>query len=143
ALGGIKAVIWTDVIQATLMFGSAVIATLTLLYHIGGDSWNLIEGFRAVAAVVPQMTQISGYVRTGFEEQAVSNWMETRQITEMTIWEYVKLILFSDYTLFSVLIGGTMGNMASFGTDQDMVQRLLTAETYKKSRRSLVTAAFM
>jgi Na+/proline symporter len=34
-------------------------------------------------------------------------------------------------------------NMAAFGTDQDMVQRLLTAETYKKSRRSLITAAVM
>jgi Na+/proline symporter len=36
-----------------------------------------------------------------------------------------------------------MGNVAAFGTDQDMVQRLLTAETYKKSRRSLILAAFM
>jgi Na+/proline symporter len=33
--------------------------------------------------------------------------------------------------------------VAIFGTDQDMVQRLLTAETYKKSRRSLITAAVM
>ncbi len=33
--------------------------------------------------------------------------------------------------------------MAAFGTDQDMVQRMLTAETYKKARRSLITAAFM
>jgi SSS family solute:Na+ symporter len=34
-------------------------------------------------------------------------------------------------------------NMAAFGTDQDMVQRMLTAETYKKARRSLITAAVM
>ena len=40
AVGGIKAVIWTDVIQATLMFGSALVAIGTLLYHIGGDSSN-------------------------------------------------------------------------------------------------------
>jgi Na+/proline symporter len=33
--------------------------------------------------------------------------------------------------------------MAAFGTDQDMVQRLLTAETHQKARRSLITAAFM
>ena len=33
--------------------------------------------------------------------------------------------------------------MAAFGTDQDMVQRMLTAETHKKARRSLITAAFM
>src|SRR5207302_917097 len=56
---------------------------------------------------------------------------------------YVKMILASDYTLFSALIGATLGNMAAFGTDQDMVQRMLTAETHKKARRSLITAAFM
>src|SRR5204862_74604 len=28
-------------------------------------------------------------------------------------------------------------------TDQDMVQRMLTAETHRKARRSLITAAFM
>jgi solute:Na+ symporter, SSS family len=33
--------------------------------------------------------------------------------------------------------------MAAFGTDQDMVQRMLTAETHQKARRSLITAAFM
>src|SRR5437879_4787912 len=53
------------------------------------------------------------------------------------------MILARDYTLFSALIGATLGNMAAFGTDQDMVQRMLTAETHKKARRSLITAAFM
>jgi len=55
----------------------------------------------------------------------------------------VRLILGSEYTLFSALIGSTLGNMAAFGTDQDMVQRMLTAETHQKARRSLITAAFM
>ncbi len=143
ALGGIKAVIWTDVIQATLMFTSAVVATFMLLYHIGGDSLNIMNGFRAMGEAVPQMTELSGYIRTGFEEKAVAGFMEKNNISVMTTWEYFKLILVSDYTLFSVLIGATMSNMAAFGTDQDMVQRLLTAETYQKSRRSLITAAIM
>jgi SSS family transporter len=143
AVGGIKAVIWTDVIQATLMFGSAVVAVITLLYHIGGGSWNLANGFRAMLDAVPQMGTASGYIKTGFEADAVGAFMERHNIAVMTPWDYFKLILFSDYTLFSVLIGGTMSNMAAFGTDQDMVQRLLTAETYQKSRRSLITAAIM
>jgi len=61
----------------------------------------------------------------------------------MTAWEWVKLTLASPYTLFSALIANMALNVAAFGTDQDMVQRLLTAETYKKSRRSLITAAVM
>lgn len=143
ALGGIKAVIWTDVIQATIMFGSALVAVATLLYHVGGDSWNLLNGFRALGEAVPQMKQITGYLKTGFEPSAVTAWQTEHGISAMTAWEYVKLILFSEYTLFSAIIGGTVGNMAAFGTDQDMVQRMLTAETYQKSRRSLITAALM
>src|SRR5262249_1004822 len=55
AAGGIKAVIWTDVIQATLMFGSALVAIAMLLYHVGGHNWNLLSGLRAVGHYVPQM----------------------------------------------------------------------------------------
>src|SRR6266851_5394221 len=43
AIGGIKAVIWTDVIQACLMFGGALLAIATLLQHVGG----LPEALRA------------------------------------------------------------------------------------------------
>jgi SSS family transporter len=135
AIGGIKAVIWTDVIQACLMFGGALIAIATLLNHIGG----LGEVIRAV----PQLTAHTGYFLHGFESSVVTQWQERHHLAAMGLWDYVKLILASDYTLFSALIGATVGNMAAFGTDQDMVQRMLTAETHQKARRSLITAAFM
>jgi SSS family solute:Na+ symporter len=135
AVGGIKAVIWTDVIQACLMFGGALIAIGTLLYHVGGLS--------EVVRAVPQLTTHEGYFLHGFEASVVAQWQASHQLTAMAVWDYVKLILASDYTLFSALIGATLGNMAAFGTDQDMVQRMLTAETHTKARRSLITAAFM
>jgi solute:Na+ symporter, SSS family len=135
AVGGIKAVIWTDVIQACLMFGGALVAIGTLLYHVGG--------LGEVVRVVPQLTTHEGYFLHGFEASVVAQWQGRHHLSVMGAWDYVKLILASDYTLFSALIGATLGNMAAFGTDQDMVQRMLTAETHKKARRSLITAAFM
>ena len=135
ALGGIKAVIYTDVIQACLMFGGALIALVTLLVHVGG--------FGAVAQAVPAMTRLEGYFVTGFEPNTVAAWQAKNNISAMNAWEYIKLILGSDYTIFSALIGTTLSNMAAFGTDQDMVQRMLTAETHQKARRSLITAAFL
>jgi len=135
AMGGIKAVIWTDVVQACLMFGSAILAVVTLLNHVGG--------FDAVAKAVPAMTRPEGYFLTGFEADRIAKWQTDHHLAGMSFWDYVKLILASDYTIFSALIGTTLGNMAAFGTDQDMVQRMLTAETYKKARRSLLTAAFV
>ncbi len=135
AKGGIKAVIWTDVIQAGLMFGGALIAIATLLSHIGG--------FGALVKAVPQMTSIEGYFISGFEPRYVAEWQTAHHLASMNPWEYVKLILGSEYTLFSALIGATFINLGAFGTDQDMVQRMLTAETHQKARRSLLTAAFM
>jgi solute:Na+ symporter, SSS family len=135
AIGGIKAVIWTDVIQACLMFGGALIAIGTLLNHVGG----LGEVIRAV----PPLTTHEGYFLHGFESRVVARWKESHHLAMMGLGDYVKLILASDYTLFSALIGATLGNMAAFGTDQDMVQRLLTAETHQRARRSLITAAVL
>jgi Na+/proline symporter len=143
AMGGIKAVIWTDVIQATLMFGTALIAIGTLLYHVGGDSMNFAKGFNALVTDVPQLKQLNGYFLTGFEPDTVDKFKAANHITQMTGWHYFLMVLASPYTLFSATIASTLANMAAFGTDQDMVQRMLTAETYKKSRRSLITAAFM
>src|SRR4051812_47226442 len=134
AVGGIKAVIWTDVVQATLMFGSAIVAIITLLYHIGGDSWNLANGFRALTQHVPAMTRIDGYFITGLEPEAVKKYQAANDVHVMNTWQYTRMVLASPYTIFSALIASTASNMAAFGTDQDMVQRLLTAETYKKSR---------
>lgn len=143
AVGGIKAVIWTDVVQAALMFTSAIVAIITLLYHIGGDSWNLLNGFRSLGEHVPEMRNPSGWFIFGWEDSLTQKWMTENKLQSMNAWEWIKLTLASPYTLASALIASTVSNMAQFGTDQDMVQRMLTAETHQKARRSLITAAVM
>jgi SSS family transporter len=143
AVGGIKAVIWTDVVQAALMFGTALLAIVTLLYHLAGDSFDFAKAFHAIGQSVPEMRTSEGYFILGWEQSLVDKWKAANHITDMTAWEWIKLTLASPYTLLSAVIANLAMNAAAFGTDQDMVQRLLTAETYKKSRRSLITAAVM
>jgi SSS family transporter len=143
SFGGIKAVVWTDVAQATLMMTSVFIAIITLLYHIGNDRWNLMNGIRTISHLVPQMNTHEGYFILGWEPARLRAWEQARHITRMSSWEYIRLIFGSDYTLFSALIGSTVGSIAAFGTDQDMVQRMLTAQTASKSRKSLISASFM
>jgi len=140
--GGIKAVVWTDVIQASLMFGTALIAIFTLLNHVGG--------FGGVAHAIPKMSSIQGYVTTGFDRTSIQDWQVAQKMIKpgsaplpMGILDYLREIATNDYTLVSALVASTAMNIAAFGTDQDMVQRLLTAENFKKARRSLLTAAFM
>jgi Na+/proline symporter len=130
-VGGIKAVIWTDVIQAILMFASAIAAIAAILYHLGGGSFS--QSLSVLVAHVPEMTTLRGYMHTGFENVQPHS----------TAWIIVKQVLADPYTIFAAVIATGVMNMAAFGADQDMVQRLLTAKDARRSRRSLIVGALM
>src|SRR5881396_1375701 len=115
--GGIKAVIWTDLIQASIMIGSALIA-LGLLYSSIPGGWN-------------EIVQRHG----GFH---ISDFITTGLNPAQTGWDKIKGMFAIEYTIFAGLIGSTFMTMATHGTDQDMVQRMLTAPDVRRSRRSLI-----
>src|SRR5881392_2826932 len=116
-LGGIKAVIWTDVIQASIMIGSAIVA-LGLLYFSIPGGWN-------------EIVRRSG----GFH---VSDFITTGLDPAKSGWDKIKGMFAIEYTIFAGLIGSTFMTMSTHGTDQDMVQRMLTAPDVRRSRRSLI-----
>src|SRR3954467_14023116 len=116
-LGGIKAVIWTDVIQASIMIGSAVVAVGLLYFSIPGGGHEIAQrlgGFH-----------LSDFITTGLDPTK-SGWAK---------WKGMFAI---EYTIFAGLIGSTFMTMSTHGTDQDMVQRMLTAPDVRRSRRSLI-----
>ena len=121
ALGGIKAVVWTDVIQACIMFGSLGFAIWSLLQTIPG-------GWQAVTATLDQPE----------DWQFFSSGLEP----ERSLWDNVRGILESEYTIWAALIGSTFTTLATHGTDQDMVQRMLTAKDHHRSRLSLILSGF-
>lgn len=116
-IGGIKAVVWTDFIQASIMMGSALVA-LGLLYSAIPGGWHEIAerhgGFH-----------LSDFITTGLDPAKHG-------------WEKIKGMFEIEYTIFAGLIGSTFITMATHGTDQDMVQRMLTAPDVRRSRRSLI-----
>src|SRR5436309_3412919 len=116
-LGGIKAVIWTDFIQASIMIGSALVA-LGLLYSAIPGGWN-------------EIVQRHG----GF---GVSDFFTTGLDPAKHGWEKIKGMFAIEYTIFAGLIGSTFMTMSTHGTDQDMVQRMLTAPDVRRSRRSVI-----
>ena len=48
-------------------------------------------------------------------------------------WGWVKGILETEYTIWAAFIGSTFVTLATHGTDQDMVQRMLTAKNKRQS----------
>src|SRR6201981_937536 len=116
-LGGIKAVIWTDVIQASIMIGSAVIAVGILYFSIPGGWQEIVERHGPF--------HFSDLITTGLDPAKHG-------------WDKWKGMFTIEYTIFAGLIGSTFMTMSTHGTDQDMVQRMLTAPDIKRSRRSVI-----
>jgi SSS family solute:Na+ symporter len=117
AVGGIKAVVWTDLIQAVLMFSSVIFAIFLLLHNIPGGLETVKQNLGGLGNV--KMFQ------TGWN-------------AELPFGPALNAMLEEPYTLFAAFIGSTMLTMATHGTDQDMVQRMLTAPDIRRSRRSLI-----
>jgi Na+/proline symporter len=115
AIGGIKAVVWTDLIQATLMVSSVLLAIGLILTHIPGG----------LSTVTEQLGGIPPLLQTGLNHPD-------------NFWAGLKSILEDPYTLAAALVGSTFITMSTHGTDQDMVQRMLTARDFKRSQISLI-----
>jgi solute:Na+ symporter, SSS family len=116
-LGGIKAVIWTDFIQASIMIGSALVAVGLLYFSIPGGWHEIVQrhgGFH-----------VSDFITTGLNPAKSG-------------WDQVKGMFAIEYTIFAGLIGSTFMTMSTHGTDQDMVQRMLTAHDVRRSRLSVI-----
>src|SRR5438128_10742276 len=116
-LGGIKAVIWTDLIQASIMIGSALVA-LGLLYSAIPGGWHSIVEHRGPF-------YLSDFVTTGLDPAKHG-------------WDKWKGMFAIEYTIFAGLIGSTFMTMSTHGTDQDMVRRMLTAPDVRGSRRPVI-----
>src|SRR6476660_2711812 len=92
--GGIKAVIWTDLIQASIMIGSALIA-LGLLYSAIPGGWNeIVERHGAF--------QVSDLFATGLDPARHG-------------WDKWKGMFETEYTVFAIL-GAVFITMGTHGT---------------------------
>ena len=164
--GGIKAVVWTDLIQVLLMFGAMFYATWTLWHSVGG--WEVVKREVRTAPVDVevvearaqdllkkpgnQLTQADALARA--QEMVAADSAEAAKTAlifwdsglekdpvkraALGIWGNVKKVLETEYTVFSAFIASVFVTMATHGTDQDMVQRMLTAPDIRRSRRSLI-----
>jgi SSS family transporter len=146
ALGGIKAVVWTDFIQASLMFGALGFAIYSLLHLIPGG-WA--EAVRRTHAVIPDPTVAAtdgpaAALRKAHDtaDHALDFW-NTGITPGLGFWHNVRNILETEYTVWAAFVASTFTTMATHGTDQDMVQRMLTAKDYIRSRLSLVLSGLI
>jgi SSS family solute:Na+ symporter len=106
--GGMRAVIWTDVVQLALYLSGSAAAFLLLLHKIPGG-W-------------PEVTQAAAAAGG-----------------KLRVFDFT-FSLARSYTFWSGILGGTFLTMASHGTDQTMVQRLLAARNERDSKTALLAS---
>src|SRR6516162_8370449 len=110
--GGMSAVIWTDVVQMSLYVVGAVVSFFVILGHIPG-------GWTHVAAVAAS---------TGKFHIFDFHFAPTLEFFSRP------------YTFWAGVVGGCFLTTASHGTDQLMVQRLLSARDERQSRTALMAS---
>jgi len=110
--GGMTAVIWTDVAQMCLYVLGAVVSLFAILAKIPG-------GWMRVAAVAGAAGKLQVF---DFRFSPTMQFLSQK------------------YSFWAGLVGGCFLTMASHGTDQLMVQRLLSARNEAQSRRALLSS---
>ena len=130
-VGGVSAVIWTDVKQMTVIIVGLFIVLFLLLRdllpHFSFGQMLDLAGAAGKLNAVEMPTDLALLPRS-LEAAAAGTG-------DKSFWE-VK------YTLLSGLIGGLFLHLSYFGCDHSQAQRLLTSKNVHDSRLSLLLSAF-
>lgn len=107
-VGGLRGIIWVDAVQMVIYFGGAIVAALMLIMNHPGG----LEGITRLALDAGKFQIFNLGAGEGF-------------------WGI-------PYTLPAGLLGGAFLSMASHGTDQLVVQRVLATKTLAGGRKALI-----
>lgn len=112
--GGLKAVVWTDVVQVIVLLFGGILASIMVLTALGGDPFS---GLQTLIQKAPEKFDM---------------------ILEKSNPEYINL------PGISVLIGGMwVANIYYWGTNQYIIQRALAARSLNEAQIGTAFAAFM
>lgn len=109
--GGMKGVIWVDVLLMFIYLGGAILSAVYLI--------NLIHGGWAAINIISTAENKFSVINLGFEKGIASFFSQP-------------------YTLLGGLIGGAFLSMASHGTDQLIVQRLLSTKNMRDGQKAII-----
>ncbi|HOI29619.1 MAG TPA: sodium:solute symporter [Melioribacteraceae bacterium] len=114
--GGVRGIIWVDVVQMFIYLGGVLFAGLYLLSVLPG-------GWETAAAKASAAGKLSIF-NSGFEN-GLSGFFS------------------QPYTLIGGILGGAFLSMASHGTDQLIVQRLLATGSLKDGQKAIIGSGIL
>lgn len=115
--GGVKGIIWVDVILMVIYLGGAILAGYFLLVNY------LPEGFASIITAAQADNKL--------------------EIINLNFGSSVGAFFADPYTLISGVLGGAFLSMASHGTDQLIVQRLLSTNNLKQAQKAIIGSGIL
>jgi SSS family transporter len=112
-IGGIRAVVWMDVVQLTVYLFGGLTAAVLLIGEVSADWWDQV-------------------LRAG-----------KSTVFELGLDNSLPGVLTRSYILPTAVLGGAVFSVASHGTDQLIVQRLLACRSLRDSQRALIASAIV
>jgi sodium-coupled monocarboxylate transporter 8/12 len=115
--GGMRAVIWTDLIQFIVLFGGLLLMICVAMSGLGWDwlgMWRTASHLSAPGSGTPYTTLLDWHLNLK---------------TEATVWS-----LLAFYIIF---------NMGTYGTDQIAVQRYFTVKSFREVVKSVIGSGFV
>lgn len=112
AIGGLAADVWTDVLQGFAFLAVGAVLVATLLWRLGGpaEAWAVADAAGRTACL-----------EADFQFWTPAFWA-------------------NPYTLVGAVVGGCTLGLATHGTDQENVQRMLACRSGRQARWSVVLA---
>lgn len=114
--GGITSVIWTDVMQVCVYLGAAIVAIAILASRVSA-SWGQV---------------IDALTHGGPDATSKLTLFPTAMGADGFRWN-------DEMNIFTILTGFVLIALASHGTDQDLVQRMLTCKSAAAGSKSVIT----
>lgn len=118
--GGITSVIWTDVFQVCVYLGAAITACVLIYRGINAPASEIMDALSHGMAGGGSKLAV---VRTGLDPEQVN----------------LGFSFAAPFTLITAFTGWMLLGLASYGMDQDLVQRMLTCRNAKQSSWSVIS----
>ena len=112
-IGGIRSVIWMDVVQMVIYLSGAILAGVLIVSKLSDGFGSVIQW----AASDDKFQWLNFGLQLGFTE-------------------FIK----QPYTFFTALIAGAIFSLASHGTDQLIVQRVLTCKSKVEGQKAIAVS---
>ena len=145
AMGGIKAVVWTDMAQYFVFIFGGLFALFYIPRLLVGDlaAPSGAEGWSAIGEVAGGDSVLQWFHLGLLSPSAVADQLNGEVTVLSFLWAQIVEIFAGNFSLIMGLIAAPVGIVFAFGFDQLNVQRVLGCRNQRDGQKAVLLSAFL